>query len=198
METPPTGASTLSFQFKQDMLFFAELLPIFNGRKIMGKAIVPYQHQVELDACLTGCGAVAGEQFYAAQFPVHVLRADHTIAHLELLNIVLAIKVWRRRWSGWTVKVFCDNLNTVHVLQSGRSRDHFMRSCAREVFLHTAACDIDIQVCHRPGLDMVWADALSREHTGERYAAKVCDDPHLRRSTRLVVPTEFFSIRNML
>ena len=125
----------------------------------MGKAIVPYQHQVELDACLTGCGAVAGEQFYAAQFPVHVLRADHTIAHLELLNIVVAIKVWRRRWSGWTVQVFCDNLNTVHVLQSGRSRDHFMRSCAREVFLHTAACDIDIQVCHRPGLDMVWTDA---------------------------------------
>ena len=197
-ETPSTGSSSLSCQFKQDVLFFAELLPIFNGRKIMGKSVVPYQHQVELDAYLTGCGAVAGEQFYATPFPESVIRADHTIAHLELLNIVVAIKMWRVRWAGWTVQVFCDNLNSVHVLQSGRSRDHFMRACAREVFLHTAANDIDIQVCHRPGLAMVWADALSREHTGERHAARVRDDPHLRRSTRLVVPAEFFRIDNVL
>ena len=68
-ETHPVGATSLSHQFKLDVRFFQELLPIFNGRKIMAKQILPYQHQVELDACLTGCGAVAGDQFYAAKFP---------------------------------------------------------------------------------------------------------------------------------
>ena len=197
-ESPPAGASSLSHQFKQDVNFFVELLPIFNGRRIMGKKIVPYQHQVELDACLTGCGAVAGDQFYSTQFPDHVLACDHTIAHLEMLNVVVAIKVWKKSWSGWTVQIFCDNLNSVYALQTGKSRDSFMRSCAREVFLYTAACDIDIQVCHRPGVEMIWADALSREHSSERYAAQVRNDPHLQSATRLTVPDAFFDIKNAL
>ena len=197
-EAPRVGATSLSSQFKLDVVFFAELLPLFNGRKIMGKQVVPYQHQVELDACLTGCGAVAGDQFYAEQFPDCVVAENHCIAHLELLNIVVAIKVWQRRWTGWTVQIYCDNLNSVFVLQTGKSRDPFMRACAREVLLYTAAKDIDIQICHRPGLDMVWADALSREHTHPRFAARVRDDPHLRAGTRLVVPQEFFRLRNTL
>ena len=197
-EAPPAGSTSLSCQFKQDVQFFAELLPRFNGRRIMGKELVPYQHQVELDACLTGCGAVAGDQFYATPFPDHVLRQEHSIAHLEMLNVVVAIKVWRQRWSGWTVQVYCDNLNSVHVLQSGKSRDVYMRSCAREVFLYTAAYDIDVQVCHRPGLQMVWADALSREHTHEKFADRVRNDPHLQTADRLTVAPEFFDIVNSL
>ena len=193
-----TGPTSLSCQFKQDVQFFLDLLPIFNGRKIMGKQVLPYQHQVELDACLTGCGAVAGEQFYATPFPRGVLLADHSIAHLELLNIVIAVKMWRERWSGWTVQVYCDNLNSVFVLQSGRSRDLFMRACAREIFLQTAAWDIELQICHRPGLSMIWADALSREHTHEKYAQFVKDDPHLQGASRIMVPPEYFDIENKL
>ena len=197
-EAPASKATSLSYQFKQDVRFFEELLPLFNGRKIMGKAVVPYQHQVELDACLTGCGAVAGNEFYTAPFPQAVRDRDHSIAHLELLNVAVAVKVWRKRWSGWTVQIFCDNLNSVFVLQSGKSRDNFMRVCAREIFFHTAACDIEIQACHRPGIDMIWADALSREHTHERFAKMVRGDPHLRSATRITVPNEAFNIRNEL
>ena len=125
-EAPNAGSTSLSDQFKQDVLFFVELLPIFNGRKIMGKSVVHYQQHVELDACLTGCGAVAGDEFYAAEFPSGVIEQGHTIAHLELLNVVVALKMWQRRWSGWSVQIFCDNLNTVFVLQTGKSRDKFI------------------------------------------------------------------------
>ena len=58
----------------------------------MGKQLLPYQHQVELDACLSGCGAVAGDQFYATPFPPSVLVEAHTITHLELLNITVAVQ----------------------------------------------------------------------------------------------------------
>ena len=197
-ETGPIGSTSLSLQFKRDVHFFLELLPLFNGRKLIAKQILPYQHQVELDACLTGCGAVAGDQFYATPFPASIQEKEHSIAHLELLNIVVAVKMWRERWSGWSVQIYCDNLNSVFVLQSGKSRDIFMRACAREIFLHTAACDIDLQICHRPGLDMVWADALSREHTHERFATFVRNDPHLSTATRATVPLEYFTIRNTL
>ena len=197
-ETTASGTTAVSWQFKQDVQFFVDLLPIFNGRRVMGKQLLPYQHQVELDACLSGCGAVAGDQFYAAQFPETVTSQGHSIAHLELLNITVAIKMWAGRWSGWTVQVYCDNMNSVCVLQSGRSADEFMRACAREIFLHTAANDVDIQICHRPGLSMIWADALSREHTHRKFANFVRDDPHLAAATRVTVPPDFFIISNKL
>ena len=197
-EAPPVGSTSLSLQFKQDVRFFADLLPLFNGRRVMGKCVLPYQHQVELDACLTGCGAVAGDQFYAATFPQAVLDEQHTIAHLEMLNVVVALKVWHKRWSGWTVQVYCDNTNTVCLLQSGRSRDCFMRACAREIFLYAAAYDVDIQACHRPGLRMIWADALSREHTHDKYRRFVQQDKHLRSATRIEVPHKLFDIVNSL
>ena len=197
-EAPQSGAATLSCQFKQDISFFTELLPMFNGRRIMGKALLPYQHQVELDACLTVCGAVSGDQYYGAAFPQEICSREHTIAHLELLNVAIAVKIWRKRWSGWTVQVYCDNMNSVFVLQTGKSRNWFKRECAREIFLYTAACDIDIQVCHRPGLEMIWADALSREHTHDKFAAFVRNDPHLSAATRVEVPREYFDIRNRL
>ena len=197
-EAPDVGAVSLSLQFKQDVQFFVQLLPIFNGRKIMGKSILPYQHQVELDVCLSGCGAVAGNQYYATPFPEGVCNMEHTIAHLELLNIVVAIKVWRERWSGWTVQVYCDNLNSVFVIQTGKSRDLFMRACAREIFLLTAAHDIDLQICHRPGLEMIWADALSREHTHEKFRRFIELDPHLKAARRITVPAEMFKINNDL
>ena len=111
----PIGSTSLSLQFKRDVHFFLELLPLFNGRKLIAKQILPYQHQVELDACLTGCRAVAGDQFYATPFPASVQEKEHSIAHLELLNIVVAVKMWRERWSGLSVQIYCDNLNSVFV-----------------------------------------------------------------------------------
>ena len=164
----------------------------------MGKQLLPYQHQVELDACLSGCGAVAGDQFYATPFPPSVLVEAHTITHLELLNITVAVKMWRERWSGWTVQIYFDNLNSVFVLQSGRSQDKFMRSCAREIFLLTASSDIKLEICHRPRLQMIWADALSREHTHPKYASFVASDPHLVASTRIKVPPDHFTLQNKL
>ena len=197
-EAPQFCAATLSCQFKQDISFFMELLPMFNSRCIMGKALVPYQHQVELEACLTGCGAVVGDQFYAVAFPQEVLSREHTIAHLELLNVAIAVKVWRERWSGWTVQVYCDSMKSVFVLQTGKSREHFMRECAREIFLYTAVCDIDIQVCHRPGLEIIWTYPLLHEHTNEKFQAFMREDSHLRTATRIEVPSKFFEIRNRL
>ena len=94
-EAPKRGTESLSWGFKRDLAFFLALLPHYNGIKIIDKDTIAYQDQLELDACLTGCGACTGEQHYAERFPDRVLKGAHTIAHLELLNVVVAVKVWR-------------------------------------------------------------------------------------------------------
>ena len=197
-EAPARGTESLSWAFKRDVAFFRELLPHFNGIKIIDKSVVSYQDELELDACLTGCGACTGEQYYAARFPERITSAGHSIAHLELLNVVVALKVWCRQWAGHKVRVFCDNSNACIAADTGRTRDPFMQECAREMFLFKAAYDIELTVVHRPGVQMDRADALSREHTGQRYVEWIRADPVLARAQRVRVPDRLFDFENKL
>ena len=71
-ETPKRGTESLSLGFKKDLRFFADLLPDFNGIRIVEKETIASQGNLELDACLTGCGAVSGDTYYAREFPSSV------------------------------------------------------------------------------------------------------------------------------
>ena len=197
-EAPKRGTESLSWGFKKDLAFFSALLPHFNGIKIIDKSDVECQDHLELDACLTGCGACTGSQYYAEQFPSSVVRNEHIIAHLELLNIVVALKVWRLQWAGHRVRIFCDNTVACLAVGSGRSRDDFVQMCVRELFLLTAASDIELYVVHRPGVELSRADALSRLHTAQRYVDFVGRDAVLSRAERIAVPEKYFDIENKL
>ena len=66
-EAPQRGAESLSLDFKKDLKFFLDLLPHYNGVRVLIKGEVECQDHLELDACLTGCGACTGTRFYAEQ-----------------------------------------------------------------------------------------------------------------------------------
>ena len=193
-DTPDRGSHGLSLGFRKDLKFFLDLLPSFNGVRIIDKRELPYQGHIELDACLTGCGATIGEQYYAEVFPPSVAAASHIIAHLELLNIVVALKVWGPAWRGKRVKVLCDNTNACLALQTGRSRDAYIQHCIREVFLFTARYDVDLVAVHRAGELLVRADALSRMHSSISHKQWVDNDDQLSRAERVRVPTEWFEL----
>ena len=197
-EAPKRGSESLSLGFKQDLQFFLTLLPHFNGIKIILKSDVTYQRELELDACLTGCGAFTDSQYYARPFPTHIVQRDHSIAHLELLNIVVGLKVWRDQWAGHTVCVWSDNANACIAVQTGRSRDAFMAECVRVIFFYTAVYDIELHVLHRPGVELQRADALSREHTDSKFRDWVRADPVLAASERLFMPDEYLRLDNKL
>ena len=72
-EMPKRGTESLSTGFKSDLLFFLDLWPQYNGVRIIDKTKVPCQDSLELDACLSGCGAFVGDEFYAEEFPTDVL-----------------------------------------------------------------------------------------------------------------------------
>ena len=197
-EAHPTKSTTLSAGFKADLNFFDQVLEDFNGVKIIAKDAIPYQETIEVDACLSGCGGCAGTEFYSAQFPDFVIDDHHPIAHLEMLNLVVAVKLWARDWAGWTVRLFCDNANTCSAVITGRAQDPFMQRCVRELFVLTAAHDIDLKVEHRPGRLMARADALSRQHLGSKHLNFINNDPHLRAAKRRDVDPSLFIITNQL
>ena len=90
------------------------------------------------DACLTGCGGLCGDQYFHAVFPSFVVQQTLDINGLELLNIIVALKLWGLWWSGLRLTVRCDNTVAVTVLNTGRCRNSFLNSCLRELF-HLAA-----------------------------------------------------------
>ena len=193
-EAPRRGRETLSVGFRMDLKFFAELWPQYNGVRIMNKGPIECQGQLELDSCTTGCGAYAGGEFYAEQFPPEVIQVGHPIAHLELLNVVVAVKLWAQQWANKRVKIACDNMNACLAIQTGRSRDPYMQNCVRELFVWCTIWDIEMVAEHCPGVQMTRADALSRMHTELRYKHAVEADPLLQKASRRRVPREMFEL----
>ena len=195
-EAPRRGTETLSLGFKKDLSFFQELWPAYNGIRIIAKEDIQCQGELELDACTTGCGAYMGEQYYSEQFPAPVLGANHPIAHLELLNIVVAVSTWASIWAHQRVKIHCDNMNACLAVRSGRSRDPYMQACVRELFAICVVHDVELHVLHRPGELMQRADALSRAHTGQVFRDRIDADESLGRARQVRIPVERFVLKN--
>ena len=193
-EAPRRGTETLSMGFKRDLRFFVEVWPEYNGLRILDKKEIQCQSELELDACTTGCGAYNGTQYYCEEFPDYVLAQQHPIAHLELLNVVVAVRTWAKEWAHQRVQVQCDNMNACLAVRSGRSRDPYMQGCVRTLFMLCTVHDLELQVNHRPGILMGRADALSRAHTGQVYADRVARDPDLRRARQVRIPQGHFNI----
>ena len=193
-DMPQRGSETLSLEFKKDVKFFVDMLPEFNGIKVVEKGEVSCQERLELDACLLGCGAFTGECFYAERFPQWLVDEGHSIAHLELLNVVVALKVWCVEWRGQRVDIRTDNTNACLALQTGRSRDPFVQHCVREVFVYCARYDIELCARHQPGRELVRADALSRMFIDARCEKWVREDRALQQAKRVAVPESFFRL----
>ena len=101
-----------------------------------------------------------GHQVYALALPKDFM--DYNIVHLEMLNIVVALKVWGQNWANKRVHIFCDNRAVVDTLNFGRARDDILATCARNIWLLTAMFNITLVTTHVYGTKNVIADLLSR------------------------------------
>ena len=101
----------LNSEFFRDLAWFNEFLGQYNG--------VTYYDQkfsripVHLDACLTGLGGHFGSMVYSLPIPLGF--KNYTIVHLEILNIVVAAKIWANHWSNKKIQIFCDNRAVVKI-----------------------------------------------------------------------------------
>ena len=80
--------ATLTSEFFRDLNWFCTFLKQFNS--VVYYDPRPIQAELHLDACLTGMGGVFGNQCYALPIPRNF--RQYSIVHLEMLNIVVALK----------------------------------------------------------------------------------------------------------
>ena len=85
-----------------------------------------------------------------------------SIVQLEMVNILLAVRLFHGHWFGKKVLIKCDNEALVSVLRSGKNKNPYLGACARHVWYVCALADIDVQYVHVRGLDNRVADLLPR------------------------------------
>ena len=148
----------LTPEFRRDLRWFAKFLPLYNGISLYDHR--PVDHTLELDACLTGLGGRWCDFVYHLPIPLGFM--NWSIVQLEMVNILLAVKLFHAHWASKKVLIKCDNEAVVSVLRSGRTKDPYLGACARNIWYICALADIDAQYVHVRGLDNRVADLLSR------------------------------------
>ena len=148
----------LNLDFFQDLNWFSKFLTKFNGTAFFDHR--PIKALVELDACMTGMGGCWYSQVYS--LPIEKNYKNFTIYHLEMLNLLVATRLWTDHWSSQKVVLFCDNQAVVSVLNNGRTKDRTLGAIARNIQMIAAIKDINLNVVHILGKNNTVADLLSR------------------------------------
>ena len=159
----------LDTEFHRDVKWFAKLAHTFNGTAFFKHEKI--QGDIELDASLQGLGAKCGKFVYAISIPRGY--ENYNIVHLEMLNILVALRTWGLQWKGKALTIHCDNQAVVSILNTGYTRDLTLAAIARNIFMLTAQLNLDIVTLHILGKRNIVADILSRLQEGPHQLQKL-------------------------
>ena len=116
-EAPPRCEIKLDNEFRMDLRWFVKFMPKFNGIQLIRP--ICSNIVMEADSCLSGCGAICAHEYYHAIFPELITTVNMHISRLEMLNLVVATKMWSHNWDRKNVIIYCDNSAAVLTLQHG-------------------------------------------------------------------------------
>lgn len=79
-----------------------------------------------------------------------------------------------------------DNSASSQALQTGKTKDPVLASCSCELWLEAACSDHEIVIQHKPGSELILADALSRCFSDKAKAELA--DSIIRKHNLMIVP----------
>ena len=123
----------LNSELQRGLNWFNTFLLQYNGITFYDNP--PTQATVFFDASLQGLGGDFKHMLYTLSLPKGF--KSYSIVHLEILNTVVALKVWATLWKDQTIEIKCDNMAVVEVLNTGNARDAILSTCACNIWLLT-------------------------------------------------------------
>ena len=121
------------------------------------------------DSCLVGCGGICEGEFFHSTFPSSIQQQNLPIHCSEMLTVLIGVRIWGSRLQGQKVQIYCDNEPAVHVINSGKTKDTFLGSCIRELWLVVSTYGFQLRAVHLPGEENRVPDWLSRWDCNEEY-----------------------------
>ena len=134
-------------------------MPIYNGVSLIPPAKWTAPDVVfTTDSTLSGCGGLTDVEFFHTPFPTHILDRQLDINALEILGVVIAVRLWGGAFAGQRILVYCDNMQAVRAINSGKTKNAFTASCARQLWLETATYSFQLRAVHLQGVENRLAD----------------------------------------
>ena len=100
---------------------------------------------VATDACLS--------EYFHAEFLEQIKMLNLSINALELLTVVIAAKVWGKKWQGMRIVIRCDNETSVTVMNTDRAYNSFLLGCLRELEFVAAKWEFEMKAVHITGVE---------------------------------------------
>ena len=119
-QTRKNRSVSIPEETRVDLRWWRCFMSKYNGISMILKS--PWSSLDEIlgtDACLEGCGGWFCRRFFHYEFPKLILSRRLHINALELLCIMVALKVWEQFLRGQRIKILCDNIASVMVLNKG-------------------------------------------------------------------------------
>ena len=121
------------------------------------------------DSCLVGCGGICSGEYFHIGFPKKIRDQGLPIHSLEMLAVLLAVRIWGAHLQTLKIQIYCDNEAAVRVINSGKTKDSFLGSCIRELWLEVSKYGFQLRAVHLPGEQNRVPDWLSRWDCGQSY-----------------------------
>ena len=160
----------LSESFKKDVKWWSRFMEKYNGVSFIpamawGEPDVTFA----TDSSLKGCGGMCLREYFHVSFPKAIKDQDFPIHKLEMLAVLLGVRIWGRYCVGKKIQIYCDNDACVQVINSSKTRDPFLATCLRELWLEVARFGFELRAVHLPGVENRVPDWLSRWDSSHEY-----------------------------
>ena len=160
----------LSTDFFKELKWWSMFMNRFNGVAFIPSPVwTEPDVTIATDSCLDGCGGICDQQYFHSRFPTSILQQGLPIHKLEFLAVLIGARIWGHKFGGMKIRIYCDNKSVVDVINSSKTKDGFMATCLRELWLVVSSYEFELRAVHLPGEENRVADWLSRWHLGHKY-----------------------------
>ncbi len=137
--TPTHGYCTLSEGSREDLKWFRDTLPTYNGVHMYNPPPLPSHLQVNIDVQASHCVASCDNQWFKYRPPVQ-LSSDQMLA----ATTNLALLRWRDVLAHHTVNIFIPTGPALDALQTSRTPDRKLQKISRNVWKTAALNDLNL------------------------------------------------------
>ena len=183
MTTDRTTKIFIHEEARKDLAWWSRFMEQHNGVSIMWMYTVPPEELIfTTDASLKGFGGVCQNEYFRGRFPENI-RNKVSITQLEMLTVLVAVRIWKEKFSGTYFWIQVDNQAVVAVLNSGASRDAYLQNTLREIAFIAAQFNFVIKARYISTSENIIPDALSRwsEQKSKRIFREFAQDRSLKR-----------------